>query len=137
MVWVYGVDQSVFQAGSSRADWPKIRHDPRNTGRYARPDPAAVLPAESSPHELACFPNPAVAGARILLRTPGAGELSAFDASGRVLSRRVGSAGEFRELRLDELLGVADRPGIYFLRWAPIGGVTATHAVRLTVVPGR
>ncbi len=40
LLWVFEVYGSSFNPAASVADWPKIRRDMVNTGRYPAPDPA-------------------------------------------------------------------------------------------------
>jgi hypothetical protein len=135
-VWVYPVDGSVFDPASSRADWPKIRHDLRNTGRYERPDPAGIAGslALGAPR-LACWPNPVGAGGSLSLRLPddGPGRVLIFDANGRQVGAIPVVGGAAASLSRRDLVGRTDSPGCYFLRWAPVAGPDAF--ARLTVLP--
>jgi len=82
-VWVYEVDGSTFDAATSRADWPKIRHDRQNTGAYAPRDPAAVPDggAGLAAGRLVLWPNPVRGGETLSLRLPAGpgGRLSLYD----------------------------------------------------------
>jgi hypothetical protein len=140
LVWVYEVTGSIYQPGTTRADWPKIRHDLHNTGYYPRVDPAGV--AENghgsklySDERIGCSPNPVVAGGMIRLRLPAdrPGRLVAFDVAGRRVGAVEIRGGASLLLDLDALTGKAPAHGSYFLRWVPaVGGRAACS--RLTVL---
>ena len=122
LVWVYEVDGSIFDPGTSRADWPKIRRDVRNTGHYPHHGPAAIAEAAPARPPFRCYPNPVRMGERIALQLPGelAGWISLFDAAGR----RVGGtqvAGPLLDVTAGTLFGSAPVPGVYFLRWDEAG----------------
>jgi len=66
LVWVHEIDGSVYNPGSSRADWPKIRHDAANRGCYTPQSPTAAPPPRTSlsAARLVVYPNPAPAGSQ-------------------------------------------------------------------------
>lgn len=150
-VCVYEVDNSVF-GEASRRDWPKIRHDDRNTGHFEALDPAAVDDPWISNPRLTCFPNPAAIGDEIWLsfsnlisRDPtalsGIVDVDLFDSSGR---RVWHSDIDLEPSRGDDdgpegsgafsvrpILG--DRAGAYFVRVTSHGG-RLTQTEKLVLV---
>ena len=120
-VYVFDVDGSVASP-TSRMDWPKIRQNVLNHGRYLGIDPADV--ADGTDLRLLPFrvaPNPVFADGRITLRPPEgqAGSVTICDPTGRVLGRRTFAGGAILPVR--ELLGDNATRGVYFIRWQPSG----------------
>jgi hypothetical protein len=115
---VYEVDSSIFDPGTSRADWPKIRRDVRNTGYYPTSGSAGIAAGAPAAVRLRLCPNPVRIGERIALDLPGgeSGSVSFFDAAGR----RVGgfqAGGSSLALPVSALFDVEPSAGVYFLRW--------------------
>lgn len=137
-LWLFEVDGSVFDPATSRADWPKIRHDLRNTGYFPRPDPAGIaLDRVGSPPGLRLYPNPVVAGAELRLAGVGGlpGSITLFDATGRSVGRLSIAPGAGAAcVTVRELAGRTPAPGLYLLRWAPVDGGRERLA-RLTILP--
>jgi hypothetical protein len=138
-VCVYEVDGSLSHPAVTRADWPKIRHDARNTGFFPRIDPAGVQDGLAGDplalERISCRPNPVDANGvmRLLLPGHGPGRLMAFDSSGRRVGAMQAQGGEPFTLGLRQLTGGDGAPGAYFLRWLP--GVDGhTGATRVTVL---
>jgi hypothetical protein len=131
-VYLYDIDASVATP-NSRMDWPKIRQDVRNHGRYTGLNPADVAAGPSTRVlSLRIAPNPVLAGSRIALRPPGGetGYLTIFDPAGRLIARRT-FAGE-AVLPVRDLIGGGGAAGVYFLRWRPLDG-GSSGAARIVV----
>lgn len=111
------VDGSNFHAGVNRCDWPKVRRDLGNTGRYL-PQPASSPTTRPGSRRVACFLSPQGAGDVIRLHVPGenAACLNLYDAGGRLLGSRQVEAGRNVTLGLRDLLGHRNVDGIYFYR---------------------
>jgi hypothetical protein len=131
----FEIDGSTFDPASTRMDWPKIRHDARNTGVYTAQDPAGVGPVAALPVGLQVFPNPAPArGAWLLLPEGSGGALSVFDAGGRLLlEQSIEHRG--RLLPLGSILSDAHRSsGVYWMRWVPRDAPAAPSVARLLLL---
>lgn len=123
---LFSVDASHYEPGVTRCEWPKIRRDAANSGRWEGTDPAGV-PDDAdvaTSMRLQIVPNPVSAGAPVIFHIPveadGAGQITAFDAAGRsISSARV--EGD-RAVRGDRLLGRSPAAGVYFIRYRPITG---------------
>lgn len=126
-VRVYEVDGSVFHPGTTRADWPKIRHDTRNTGYFEPPDPAGTADLRVSGGRLVCSPNPLILGGTASWRlaapvsVAGTGHITLFDLGGR----RVGSArlngGTPATIAVREMFESPPAPGVYYARLTGAG----------------
>ncbi len=118
-VYVFDVDGSVATP-TSRMDWPKIRQNVANHGRYIGLNPADVAQGPGlRVLPLRVAPNPVFAGGRITLSPPEgrAGRVTICDPTGRLIGRRT-FAGDV-DLPVRELLGTDVRSGVYFIRWQP------------------
>ncbi len=132
LVHLFEIDGSVASP-NARMDWPKIRQNVPNHGRYVGLDPAEV--AEGSglrPLPLGVSPNPILGHGLITLRPPEGrlGAVTVCDPAGRRIGFRVLAGDEAIPVR--ELLGGEARRGIYFIRWesSPGGG---SHESRIVV----
>jgi hypothetical protein len=129
-VYVFDVDGSIATP-SSRMDWPKIRQDVMNHGRYTGINPADVaLGTDLRVTPFRVAPNPIFAHGRIALHPPEgqAGSVTICDPAGRVIGRRMltGSA----VLPVRDLLGGDAARGVYFIRWQPLAdGVPRTARI--------
>jgi hypothetical protein len=130
------VDGSISNPLTSRADWPKIRRDPRNSGYYPRVDPAAVEDAPALIGRLSVAPNPVRPDGLISLRLGGAGatRISIFDPAGRRIGGMDMAGAACRTLPVRSLSDRGITPGVWYLR--PEGpGDSHGHAVRLVLCP--
>jgi hypothetical protein len=134
-VWVIGVDQSTYTPGETREDWPKMRRDSANTGRFPSLDPTAVDGSPAFPGVLVAQPNPACSRALLSLRAPGPGTFTLFGPDGSVVASAVsGPDGSLRLIPCDLAGEIAS--GAYFVRWQGFrwnaGGTEALPAARTT-----
>jgi len=134
-VYLFEVDGSIATP-TSRMDWPKIRQNVENHGRYLGRNPADVASNEdirALPFRIA--PNPVLPGARIMMCAPQgeAGSVVVCDPSGRVIGRQTLAGTSIVGLR--DLIGGERSNGVYFVRWRPVaGGAAQTNRI---VVLGR
>lgn len=130
-VYLFEVDGSIATP-TSRMDWPKIRQNILNHGRYIGLDPADVTQGwEMRLLPFRISPNPVAGDGRITLHAPDgqAARLTICDPSGRVVGRRT-LAGH-TVLPVQELIGTGSPTGVYFMCWRPLadGGSQVTRLV--------
>lgn len=131
-VYVLTVDGSVA-APSSRMDWPKIRQNLMNHGRYLGINPADVAGnVDPSRETFRVAPNPVRIGARVAMTAPDhdPGSAVVCDAAGRILGCRAFAGTASVSIR--DLVGSGAASGIYFLRWQPLKG--APRTARIVVI---
>jgi hypothetical protein len=120
-VYVFNVEMSVATP-ASRMDWPKIRQNVEDHGRYIGRNPAETaidLPVRGELFRIA--PNPVSMGSQITMRAPAGrpGTVLLFDPTGRVASRRALTGLE--SVNLEDLIGKS-AAGVFFARWIPLSG---------------
>ena len=139
-VRVYEVDGSVFHPGTTRADWPKIRHDTRNTGYFEPPDPAGMADLRVSGGRLVCSPNPLILGGtaswRLAAPVPvaGTGQITLFDLGGRQVGGARLNGGASATIAVHEMFESSPAPGVYFAR---LDGAGRTDTRTRVVIVGR
>jgi hypothetical protein len=121
-IWVMPIPGSVYDPATTRADWPKMRHDVANLGRYVQSNPASVANPAGTGARLSAWPNPLPRGQALNLGPaagPG-GRLTVVDVRGAVLSTITVDAPGGIAPR--DLFGRPDAAtGAYFLRWESPG----------------
>jgi hypothetical protein len=134
-VWVYEVDGSIFDPGTSRADWSMIRRDVHNTGTYPRSGPAAIADGAPATARLRCYPNPVRIGELIAPGLPGAltGRISLFDAAGRRVGGLQADGLTSHDIPVGALFELEPAPGVYFVRRDQAGGMPA-ETTRLVIL---
>jgi hypothetical protein len=140
-LWVYEVNGSTFDPATSRADWPKIRRDLRNTGCFEPAIDTGVGPGAAKPIRITWAPNPVGMDGALRLRVEGAeggesaaGSLVLYDLSGRRVGGAESLAGGSATLRVRDLFAGAPASGIYIMRWAGNAESGPARSGRLVVL---
>jgi hypothetical protein len=134
-VRVYEVEGSQWSADATRVDWPKIRHDTRNTGYSPLPTTTAVAEATRLAARLCCFPNPVSRGSTLSLRLPVSRRerVSLYDLAGRRLGSIDVDGGNGVTVPTRSLFSGDPASGVYLLRVEEPGGAGG-RGTRLVVV---